>query len=261
MIMTATDLPTMKGLPYVPLDPLWLSESPAFHSQDPAVVRALFSLFAHAWSAAPAGTVPSSLRTLAGITGLSDEDLHAHYDELFEGWVIQEGRMVFAPMRELCSRIAERYRDTLADLQAQAAATVQAPEEFVLTPPEVASKAKGKHLLPKGWQAGPTLRAWLEANGFGHPADLDFILEKFMNYHRSRGERMLDWDAAARTFAMKENKNNLPSRQQLAQGSGVGGVSRSARFGSAGQSAVIHNTNVLAQAASRARMREGTVHA
>lgn len=255
-----TDLLNMKGLPFVPVDPLWLSESPAYHSDNPAVVRAVFALLAHAWTAVPAGTVPSSLRTIAGITGLSEQDLHQHYEDLFEGWVLKDGRMVFTAMHELCIRIADRYKDTLCDLQAQSAATVQAPEEFTLTPPEVGSKVKGKHLLPKNWQPSPELREWYAANGYSHPEDLAFIVEKFINHHRAHGERLLNWDAAARSFAMRENKNFLPSRQGHAPSLVQGGLTRSARFGTAGQSAVIHNSNVLAAAASRAKQREGVRH-
>ncbi len=247
----------MRGMPFVPLDPQWIAESPAFQSSNPAVVRACLKLLSYAWTAVPAGTVPVHFKSLAGICGLSEEEVAEHHDDLFEGWVLVSGRMQFPPMYAVCERISSRYKDVLANLADQSAVVMQAPEEFELTATEAAPSAtKGKRRLPKGWSVSPDLSMWLTANGYTDPMDINFVTEKFTSHFRATGELRQSWDDSFRNFVMKENRLNLPSSRIRVNGSHGSGASRAQRFGSAGVAAEIHNGSALAAAAQRAAERQ-----
>lgn len=235
----------MKGLPYVPLDPQWLAESPAFASSNPRLVRAVMRLLAHAWGSSPAGSLPSSFTMLANISNLTEVEIGEHHDDLFSGWTLKDGRLYFTPMSALCERISARYGDTLASIADQAAAVIQSPEDFVLTPTEVSSPAKGKHRIPKGWRLTDALRVWLIAHGFPTEQDHDFIVTKFTSHYRSRGEMMLDWDQAFQNYALKENRSGLPSNASRLPPFAAAPGSRAARFGNAGQVAREHNESVF----------------
>lgn len=241
----------MKGLPYVPLDPQWLAESPAFVSSNPRLVRAVLRLLAHAWNSVPAGTLPTSFAALANIANLTELEIGDHHEDLFHGWALVGGRLRFEPMCSLCERISVRYADALTTIADQAAAVIQSPEDFVLTPTEVSSPIKGKHRLPKGWRLSDLLRTWLLANGLSDPLDHEFIVNKFTSHYRSKGDLMMDWDQAFQNFALKENRNGLPSYKSKLPPFQVAPGSRAARFGEAGQQAREHNNSVFDRAASR----------
>ncbi|CAN0083554.1 unnamed protein product [Phaeothamnion confervicola] len=253
---------SMRGMSYVPLDPQWMTESPAFQSGNPALVRAFVKLLTYAWQAVPAGTVPSSFRVIGDICGLTEQQVGDHHAELFEGWELHEGRLRFMPLYALCGRVSARYADVLGQLQDQAAGVMQAPEEFELRAPEVVTSAKkGKHRLPKDWKPSERLRQWLSEHDFITPEDCEFIVEKFTSHFHANGEMRLNWDDSFRNYALKENRLNLPSRRlRMPPVSGAGG-GRAARFGAAGVASQAHNASVLSGAAQRAGHRGENCHA
>lgn len=188
---------------------------------------------------------------LANIAGLSAHEVGEHHDDLFRGWTLKDGRLHFLPMSSLCERISSRYSDALTSISDQAAAVIQSPEDFVLTPSEIASPAKGKHRIPKAWRLNDTLRLWLAANGLPSELDHEFIVNKFTSHYRSKGDLMLDWDQAFQNFALKENRNGLPSAAARVPPFSAAPGSRAARFGNAGQQAREHNEGVFDRAANR----------
>lgn len=247
---------SMKGLPFVPMDESWLLENRAFLSGNPRLVRAVPKLLMYAWRAQPAGSIPSDMQRIGSLCGLTDEEVGEHFDDLLAGWTIREGRYFHVGMSTLCERIASRFPEVLENLEAQAAAVVQAPEEFELAPPVVEARTKGKRLLPKDFGLTPDLRLWLQAHGFEGEDDFGFVMEKFKTHYQRSSEKMTNWDAAFKNFALKENKNYLPSRQArvVPLASAQPGFGRHARYGAGGnsygsatrgESAVDHNRQVL----------------
>lgn len=253
------ELPNMKGLPYLPLDPMWLAESPAFASGDARLVRAFLRLLAHAWQATPAGSVPSAFGPLATITQLNESEVGEHHDDLFHGWTLFNGRLCFGPLTALCERISARHAEPLRAISDTAAAVVQGPDEFVLTPTAPVSARKGKHRLAKDWRISAEQRAWLSVNGFPDEQDHDFIAAKFSSHYHSKGEPMINWDAAFQNFALKENKSGLPSNSSRLPAFSPAAGSRAARFGAAGQQTRQHNDSVFDRAGA-GRMSEGGVY-
>lgn len=243
---------SMQGLPYVPLDPNWICESTAFLSEDPKVVRALMRLIIRAWQSVPAGSVPADFRSVASITGLSEIDVGEHYEDLFSGWLLKEGRMHHILMSGLCDRISVKFKDSFDSLLDQSAAIIQSPEDFVLSSPVVESSRKGKKLIPKSWKVSPELRVWATQNGYATESDIDFIEVKFTSYYGSKAVMMADFDLAFKNFALREDRTRLPSALVATPAFGAG--SRSSRFGSAGSSSLAHNESVFS--ASRERRAE-----
>jgi len=199
----------------------------------------------------PAGTLPTSFAALANIANLTELEVGEHHEDLFQGWSLVAGRLQFEPMRSLCERISARYSDALAAISDQAAAVIQSPEDFVLTPTEVSSPLKGKHRIPKAWRLTDSLRAWLASNGIPAPQDHDFIVNKFTSHYRSKGDLMMDWDQAFQNFALKESRFGLPSNAARVPSFQAIAGSRAARFGAAGQQAREHNDSVFDRAAGR----------
>lgn len=247
---------SMRALPFVPWDPTWVLENRAFLSGDARLVRAVPKLLMYAWHAEPAASIPGDMQRIGALCGLTDAEVGQHFDDLLEGWAMRDGRYFHVAMAALSERIAAKFGDVLENLADQAAAVVQAPEEFELTPPVVESRTKGRRLLPKDFGLTTELRAWLQANGFEGEADFNFIMEKFKTHAQKDSQKANNWDAAFKNFALKENKRYLPSRQgdrvvPLATAAGFGG--RAARWGAGapygsaarGEEAVNHNRDML----------------
>jgi hypothetical protein len=246
--MSATQL-SMKGLPFTPFDAAWILESRAFLSDDPRIVRAVSRMLFYAWLAVPAASVPADAQRLANASGLTPEEVTEHWTELTDGWTMREGRLFHDEMSALCERIANRFPDLLELMGTQAAAMVQAPEDFELTAPTVESRTKGRRLLPRDWALTPQLRLWLKAQGIVDEQDQNFVTEKFITHFRRTNEKMNDWESAFKNFALKEDHRRLPSATRVVPLVGAGGApgSRAERFGSAGrgEAAVNHNRDVL----------------
>lgn len=239
---------SMKGLPYAPINPTWVLESRAFHSDDARLVRAATNMLLHAWRGEPAGSVPADMQRLGGLCGLSHELVTEHWGELTEGWTLRGERLFHNGMSGLCERLHAKFPDVLESLADQAAAVVQAPEEFELVPPTVESRTRGRRLLPKDFQLTDRRRLWLKGHGVEVTEDQDFVFEKFVSHYRRLNEKMNDWDAAFENFALKEDKRRLPSQQRavvvpLTGPGGFAAGSRAGRYGGAGrgQQAVDHN--------------------
>jgi len=246
---------TMTGMPYVPLDPQWVLASPAFHSRNHGVVKAVTLLLVSAWQGTPAGSVPASFRQLAAITGLSEAELADSHEDLFEGWVLRDARLHFPPMSALCERVSSRFADVMQSVADQAAAVIQAPEEFTLEVQEVSSTRRGKHLLPKDWQLGRDMRDYMASNGLPEQFGQDFVATKFTTHYRSKGIAMQKWDQAFQNFFLKEDLSRVPRRvpDQAVQISS----SRANRFGSAGIAAQEHNNAMLRDAVMRRSSHAG----
>ena len=245
----------MQSLPYVPLDPQWLAESPAWRSGDSRVVRAYIRLLTYAWNAQPAGTVPAGFRQLVEISGLDEETLGECHGDLLEGWILENGRYRFDSMFELRARISARFADAFEAMADQAAAVVQGPEHFDLVSETPSAAKKGKHRLPKSWTLSPDLKAWCGSIGFATDDDIAFVVEKFTSHYYANAALMLNWDAAFRNFALKEDRRNLPSFVRKTPN--YGAPSRASRYGSAGASASAHNTSVINSALRRGAARAG----
>ncbi|MEJ8837593.1 hypothetical protein [Ramlibacter sp. AN1133] len=251
--MTASPV-SMQGLALVPFDPAWLLENRAFLAGDPKLVRAVPKLLIHAWRATPAGSIPADFQRIGSLCDLSDTQVGEHFDDLLEGWELRDGRFFHIAMSALCEKVAAKFGEVLSDLQAQAAAMPQAPEEFELTAPTVEARTKGRRLLPKDFMLTDERRLWLKAHGFETSEDQDWILEKFVTWARKDSEKMSNWEAGFHNFCLKENKRFLPSRQTavvpLAPPNGA--LSRSQRYGGSaygsanrGEQAVDHNMQML----------------
>lgn len=253
---------SMKALPFTPIDPAWILESRAFHSNDPEVVRAVPRLLMYAWHADPAGSVPTDLPRFSAAAGLQVSVARDHWDELTEGWTLRDGRLFHDAMAALAVRIGVRFAPVLADLEAQMAATMAAPEEFELTPPQMASRNKGKRALPANYPLTEEMRTWMAAHrGVTDPADQDFIHTKFVTHFTSNGQRMVDWRATWENWVLKENLRNLPSAQNppstpiplgrqgqtLSRADRFGGAARPAGWGTANrvEQSLDHNRSLL----------------
>lgn len=243
---------SMKGLPYVPLDPVWVLESRAFLSGNPRLVRAVAKLLFYAWRAEPAASIPADMQRIGSLCDLTDQEVGEHFDDLLDGWQMKDGRYSHVAMAALCERVSAKFGDVLENLADQAAALPQAPEEFELTAPAVESRTKGRRLLPKEFGLTPDLRLWLKQNGFDTEDDCSFIMEKFKTHALKDSVKANNWDAAFKNFALKENKRNLPSRQAVVPlAAAQGGFGRNARYGggygsaSRAENAVEHNRQVF----------------
>lgn len=252
--MSTTPL-TMAALPFTPIDPAWILESRAFLSGNARLVRAVSLMLFYAWKATPAGSVPPDAQRLASLCSLTDAEVSEHWEDLTDGWTLRDGRLFHDAMSALCERVAARFPDLLDVMAAQAAAIVQAPEEFELTAPTVESRTKGRRLLPRDWALTPELVLWLKAQGIDDEADQNFIAEKFKTHYQKSSEKLNDWTAAFKNFALKEDRRRLPSASRvvpLVAAAGVG--ARASRYGSAaaGAQSVAHNRDVLRGGGSRA---------
>ena len=201
----------MKGLPFTPIDPCWLLESPAFTSDNPRLVRASLKLLNYAWRSVPAGSIPAAFRSIAAICELNEVEIGEHYDDLTQGWELRGERLHHVQMSALCERIAAKYSETLSDLADQASAVMQAPEEFELTPPDMTHRNKGKRFLPDNFAITPDRKLWMSANGISTDEDQDFVFQKFVTWARGSGQKYIDWDSTFKNFALKENRFLLPS--------------------------------------------------
>lgn len=248
---------SMKGMPFTPIDPSWLMESSAFLSDDPKLVRASTQLLWAAWRAEPAGSVPADMARLGAACNLTAIEVGEHYEALTEGWELRDGRLHHIKMSALCARIGDRFGDVIAKLAEQAAAVIQAPEEFELVGPDVEARTKGRRLIPPNFGLSPVREAWLEAKGFRTVEDRQFIMEKFISHAKRLNEKFNNWDAAFENFALKENMRLLPSNQNGATPVLPGNApfrSRASRWGSAanGEAAQGHNASMLVSAAREA---------
>jgi hypothetical protein len=243
----------MQGLPYTPIDPHWLTESSAFLSDDPKLVRASVRLLNAAWRGEPAGSVPADMLRLGEVCGLSAVEVGEHYEELTEGFELRNGRMHHVKMSALCARIGEKFGDVIAKLADQAAAVVQAPEEFELTAPVVEARTKGRRQIPAGFGRTPDRDKFMASKGFASDEDKDFMMEKFVLHCKSNNEMFNDWDSAFKKFAMKEDLRNIPSRKNQVPlvNHSSSFSSRAARFGGRGDEAVDVNERRMTEARTR----------
>lgn len=195
-------------LPWFALDPAWIEQSAAFADPDPRMGCAYIRLLLAAWRGAPAGTVPSTHRYLAQVTGLEADVVAQRWSVLTEGFTTSaDGRLHHERMERLAQRLADRYGKDLEEFTLSAAMTIQDPEHFALVAPEAArGTARGKRSLPRGfgYEMFPQLRHWCAAQGYPRSQDQDWVMSRFIDYATARGEHAKDWCAAFRLWAARE---------------------------------------------------------
>jgi uncharacterized protein YdaU (DUF1376 family) len=79
--------------------------------------------------------------------------------------------------------------------------------------------------LPENWKLSEKGRAYAMERGFGH-GRIDKMATKFFNYHRGKGSKMADWEAAWRMWV--ENEIEYSNRDGGSNGTGFHGRGRSA---------------------------------
>lgn len=222
---------SMIGLPYTPLDPLWLSESPAFHSKDAEIVRASLKMLMYAWKASPPATLPSSFRLLSEITGMSELKLSENFAELSVGWELVDERLSHVKMAALCRRLGNKFGDAIQSAADASALAVQDVDGFELVSPEpLPSKNKGLRALPAAWVVTEELRKQFALVGINDADDQLFVEQQFRDWVKSKSVRRHDWDGTFRNFVANADHRNLPSRRRDVpiQSNGMG---RAGRFG------------------------------
>lgn len=255
---TTPDQQSLRGLPYVAIDPQWLLESEAFHSPEPRLVRAVTQMLFAAWSNCPAASIPADYRSIGRLCGLTDIEVGEHYDVLTAGWELRSGRLFHIGMAALAERLLERHGEALREVCDRSAAVVQDPELFELTAPQPtakpASRLRGKRMLPKDFVLTEAHRAAMaEKAQIVDPRDHQFVFDKFVSRAQAEAVMQANWDSALVNFAMKENRRLLPSQQSVplvAHGS-----ARVRRYGEAGQAATAHNLSAVDSLIDRARGR------
>lgn len=241
---------TLRGLPYVAIDPQWLLESEAFNSGVDGLAAAAVRMLFTAWNNTPAGSLPSDYRGLARAAGLPEAVLVDHYDTLLAGWELREGRMCHIGMTALAVRLGQRYGDALQEICDRSAAAVQDPELFELVPPvakEPPRTTRGRRVLPADFALTDKLRQELvEKAKITDEGDQQYVFDKFVSHARTDNVMHIRWDQAFVNFAMKERPWQLPSRQQVPLRRSGGVTPQSlARWGSAGTAATEHNREMV----------------
>ena len=200
----AETAPTLGGLPYLPLNPAWVQESPCFLSGDASLVRAGINMLVAAWRNAPKTSIPSSYPSLSLITGLPEASIASAFPALVYGWELHEGRLVHVEMQKFCDALWARHGEGLAHFVIDAAAVAQAPEEFELVGDEpVSSRTKGRRRLTPQWSPSQKSMVKLEAMGFNQD-QCAAIISKMRNWADSGAVMKNDWDATLMIFADRE---------------------------------------------------------
>jgi hypothetical protein len=198
------------SLPYMPLDPSWIEQSPAFSHEDASLAKAAMRLLLAAWRGAPCGSIPNSKAYIAQASGV---DL-VRVDELLQiiafGFEPREdGRLYHMGIFGLSQKMSERYGSELESFALAHAMASQDPESFSLINLDAASKKapRGKTLIPRtfGFETcKDDLRGWCSSNGYPTDEDQIYIMERFLDYANGRGDKQKDWGATFRTYARNE---------------------------------------------------------
>jgi hypothetical protein len=258
-------------LPFMPLDPAWIEQHPAFCHDDPRLAKAALQLLFAAWRGVPAGSIPSSQAYVAQATGLPREVVAQHFVLLTEGFFLgEDGRLHHGPLAQVTSALTDRYGKEIEQYGYAMAMAAQDPEEFAVAGVEArsAKKPRGMTLIPRdfGWQYLPGMEEFLEANGYPAANQRKWLMQEFMDYCSSRGIKSRDWAAEFRRFAsstLDRFGDRIPapelpvdlfdaeSSQKVTQGAfgRFGGRQAGPRSVSRGEAATNHNLNAFARRA------------
>lgn len=189
-------------LPFLPISPSVLAESPFFLSKDARIVRAGFFMLDAAWRADLPGSIPSSFEALALITRLPEELVADNYVLLTAGWELEGGRLHHLQMEAIAESVQERFGAQLAVVAESAILACQGGSvEFELMPStEVAKKKKGKHALPKDFLMDKATLERAAAEGFTTEETMTWLKHQFTDYAHSKDVRMANWQATCRNF-------------------------------------------------------------
>lgn len=238
------------GLMHLPINPRWISEHPCFLSNEPALVRACFSMIAAAWRNFPDVSIPASYPALGHITGLSEVQIGSAFRDLAHGWELRDGRLVHVELQVLGDRMWERHAETFEQITVDAAAIMQAPEDFDLTMPEaVSSRTKGRKLLPPAWSPSTASIARLIGMGYSEQSHRDALVSKMRDWANSTDQKKTNWDATLMVFASREPRPSFGL-------SSLPGVPVGGRFGgliNRGEAAKANNSAAMEQARQRSR--------
>ncbi len=200
----------MSLLPYMPFDPAWVEHSAAFVHEDARVARAALRLLFAAWRGTPTGSIPSSHSFVASATGAPQEFVAEHYVVLTEGFELgEDGLLHHVGLSRICSQMRENYSKEIDAYALSVAMSMQDPDNLGVMSTETVAKrtVRGKTALPKGFgfeSCSEDLRSWCDDHGYVGAVDQAYIMEKFIDYAKSRDQRNKDWAAAFRTYATDE---------------------------------------------------------
>lgn len=201
---------SMGLLPFMPLNPAWLEHSSAFIHPDPLVFKAALRLLFAAWRGAPAGAIPSSHAFLASATAMDITFVSKNYVAMTEGFELREdGLLHHVQLSKICREMRENYAKEIDAYALSVAMSTQDPANLGLVNTEAAGRKipRGKSALPRGFgydSIADDLRGWCLTHGYPTLEDQQYIMEKFIDYAKSRDERNKDWSAAFRTWATNE---------------------------------------------------------
>lgn len=201
----------MQPLAAIPLTVTEIDRSPAFRSGDPEVVRASLYLLDAAWRTDKPGTLCADLDQLAHIARLSLDKLQSNWDQLFDGWVLQEdGRLCHPRLSDVWQQMSQTYGDALrrmelAALVMQADASRMDPEGFELLSPAqdlapVKATNKGKKIFPADFQPNEASVVAMERSGYATEEERQWLLQRFGDFGRAQRRMYADWQAAFRNF-------------------------------------------------------------
>lgn len=198
----------------LPLDEAWIGDHPAFHHDNPRVVRACIRMFVRAWGATPPGTLPSARGPLSELLGLTENELLASFQVLTTGWELtMDGRLSHAPMVLLAEEILNVHGKDLMTLRARSAAVGSAPDLFGLSAKKPA-KTRGNTQLPADFAPDEATVKSLITDGFTTVKRREWLLRKFVSHFRSSGEMRKDWQLTLVNFSTKEAAYTRPWNQR-----------------------------------------------
>lgn len=198
-----------------------------------------------AWRNAPKASLSANYSSLGHICGLDERTLHENFEKLSFGWELRDGRLVHMGLQDFCDVMWARHGEVLGQFAVDAAAVAQAPDEFELTTQEpVATRTRGRHLMPKEWVPSQVTIKKLEAMGFTEVAQQEELASKMRNWADSSNQMKNNWDATLLIFAQREPK-------PVQRGAVPYVPSRFASLLNKGEAARSVNQSVMAQARER----------
>jgi len=209
---------------FIPMQSAWLTQLPAFQSNDASLVRGCLKMLMAAFHGQPAGTIPDTVEALATATGMSVDAVRKHYATLTGGWKKSKTKeqLVFLPLYEMAARLHDEHKDALRRLQDATVLAIQAPDLFnsellpqqgsalannvgsaVSRQVEALADTKIRRTLPDGARLPPGLSEFLLNQGFSLPLHEE-IWEYFSDFHRSRQTKSASWKGEFRSWVMNQ---------------------------------------------------------
>lgn len=258
----------LSTLPFMPFNPAWVEQHPAFSADNPRLALGALSLLFAAWRGLPAGSIPSSHAYLVKATGLSLSEVSESYVLLTDGFTIQEdGRLHHDGLAKICSDMTRLYGKEIESYAVASVMAAQDPEQFGMATFEasVARAPRGKTALPKdfSYDMYPGLLDWVVENfGFKAKNQQIWLLTRFKDHCASKDVRSKDFAAEFRGFSDRLiNQYNAAPPVPMSEEVAIRGGSPFTRqrpvagqVHSKGQAAADANLSTLMGAAARSTM-------